>query len=160
MFLILFKFMVNHECQNSYDIPLDQKLANETTVLVENYTLPDGRVIKVGSERFEAPECMFQPHLIDVEKPGVAEMLFESIQDAAIDVRPELYRHIVLSGGSSMYPGLPSRLEKELKQLYLERVAKGDTSILKVSVYCDYCIQYIYLYLVILIYYFNEIIRN
>ena len=77
----------------------------------------------------------FQPHLINVdEKPGVAEMLFESIQDAAIDVRSELYRHIVLSGGSSMYPGLPSRLEKELKQLYLKRVAQGDPSRLKVSV--------------------------
>lgn len=34
--------------------------------------LPDGRVIKVGSERFEAPECLFQPHLVDVEQPGVA----------------------------------------------------------------------------------------
>jgi actin-related protein 2 len=34
--------------------------------------LPDGRVIKVGSERYEAPECMFQPHLVDVEQPGVA----------------------------------------------------------------------------------------
>ena len=76
---------------------------------------------------------MFQPHLIDVEKPGVAEMLFESIQDAALDIRAELYRHIVLSGGSSMYPGLPSRLEKELKQLYLQRVAQGDASRLKVS---------------------------
>ncbi|CAJ0828187.1 984_t:CDS:2, partial [Entrophospora sp. SA101] len=82
-----------------------------------------GRVIKVGSERFEAPECMFQPHLVDVEKPGVAEMLFESIQDSPVDVRSELYKHIVLSGGSSMYPGLPSRLEKELKQIYLQRIS-------------------------------------
>ncbi|CAH1758307.1 14843_t:CDS:2 [Entrophospora sp. SA101] len=81
------------------------------------------RVIKVGSERFEAPECMFQPHLVDVEKPGVAEMLFESIQDSPVDVRSELYKHIVLSGGSSMYPGLPSRLEKELKQIYLQRIS-------------------------------------
>ena len=35
-------------------------------------------------------------------------------------------RHIVLSGGSTMYPGLPSRLEKEMRQLYLDRVLKGD----------------------------------
>ena len=28
----------------------------------------------------------------------------------------ELYKHIVLSGGSTMYPGLPSRLEREIKQ--------------------------------------------
>ncbi|KAH0836839.1 actin actin-like protein [Lanmaoa asiatica] len=138
-------------CYVSYDLDLDQKLAEETTVLVESYTLPDGRTIKVGSERFEAPECMFQPHLVDLDQPGVAgpsrpqsplsffqswcadswlrtEMLFQTIQAAAVDIRSELYKHIVLSGGSSMYPGLPSRLEKEMKQLYLTRVLNGDPS--------------------------------
>lgn len=88
--------------------------------------LPDGRVIKVGSERYEAPECMFQPHLVDVEQPGMAELLFNTIQAAPVDVRSELYKHVVLSGGSSMYPGLPSRLEKEVKQLYLTRVLNGN----------------------------------
>ena len=97
-----------------------------------NSQLPDGRVIKVGSERYEAPECMFQPHLVDVEQPGVAELLFNTIQQAAVDTRSELYKHIVLSGGSSMYPGLPSRLEKEMKQLYLTKVLAGDSSRLKV----------------------------
>ena len=58
---------------------------------------------------------------------GIAEMVFNAIQAAEIDIRSELYRHIVLSGGSTMYPGLPSRLEREIKQLYLERVLKGDT---------------------------------
>ena len=43
-----------------------------------------------------------------------------------INVRSELYKHIVLSGGSTMYPGLPSRLEKEIKALYLKNIAKGD----------------------------------
>ena len=43
-----------------------------------------------------------------------------------MDVRPELYKHIVLSGGSTMYPGLPSRLEKEIRQCYLDTVAKGN----------------------------------
>ena len=97
--------------------------------------LPDGRVIKVGSERFEAPECMFQPHLVDIEQPGVAEMLFETIQNAAVDIRSDLYKHIVLSGGSSMYPGLPSRLEKEMKQLYLTRVIGGDPTRLNVRLF-------------------------
>lgn len=32
-----------------------------------------------------------------------------------------------------MYPGLPSRLEREIKQLYLERVLRGDTEKLAVS---------------------------
>ena len=34
-----------------------------------------------------------------------------------------------------MYPGLPSRLEREIKQLYLERVLKGDTAKLSVRYY-------------------------
>lgn len=62
-----------------------------------------------------------------------AEILFQTIQNAAVDTRSELYKHIVLSGGSSMYPGLPSRLEKEMKQLYLTRVLNGDPTRLNAS---------------------------
>ena len=35
-----------------------------------------------------------------------------------------------------MYPGLPSRLEKEMKQLYLTRVLGGDPTRLNVSFSC------------------------
>lgn len=138
------RMMKERLCYIGYDIETEQRLALETTVLVESYTLPDGRVIKVGGERFEAPEALFQPHLINVEGQGIAELVFSTIQvlshfsphkrfsskhflqAADIDMRPELYKHIVLSGGSTMYPGLPSRLEREIKQLYLERVLKND----------------------------------
>ena len=120
-------------CYIAYNCEQEKNLAEETTFLTENYTLPDGRIIKLGAERFEAPEVLFQPHLIDVEKHGIAEMLFNTIQSADVDLRPELYKHIVLSGGSTMYPGLPSRLEREVKQLYLERVLKGDKEKLSVS---------------------------
>lgn len=89
--------------------------------------------MKLSGERFEAPEALFQPHLINIEGVGVAELLFNTIQAADIDTRAEFYKHIVLSGGSTMYPGLPSRLEREIKQLYLERVLKGDTTKLSVS---------------------------
>ncbi|KAK7404095.1 Actin-related protein 2 [Neonectria punicea] len=113
-------------CYVSYDLELDKRLSEDTTVLVEDYTLPDGRVIRVGSERFEAPECLFQPHLVDSESPGLGEFLFNTIQAADVDIRSSLFKAIVLSGGSSMYPGLPSRLEKELKQLWLTRALQGD----------------------------------
>lgn len=115
-------------CYVAYDIPAEEKLANETTVLVESYTLPDGRVIKVGRERFQAAEALFNPALVDVDAGGMAEQLFDCINKADMDLRPQFYSHIVLSGGSSMYPGLPSRLEKEIKNLYLAKVLKGDKS--------------------------------
>jgi len=113
-------------CYVAYDIQAEDRLSNETTVLVEQYTLPDGRVIKVGRERFMAAEALFNPGLVDVEGGGMAERLFDCISKADIDTRSQFYSHIVLSGGSSMYPGLPSRLEKDIKQLYLNKVLKGD----------------------------------
>jgi len=120
------RMMKENLCYVSYNVEQEQKLALETTFLVEPYTLPDGRMIKLGAERFEAPEALFQPHLVNVEGQGIAELVFNTIQTADMDIRAELYKHIVLSGGSTMYPGLPSRLEREIKQLYLERVLKGN----------------------------------
>ena len=52
-----------------------------------SHQLPDGRQVKVGGERFGAPEALFQPHLINVEGAGVAELLFNTIQAADIDLR-------------------------------------------------------------------------
>lgn len=113
-------------CYCAYNVKQEELLATETTFLSDTYTLPDGRVIKLEAERFKATEALFQPRLLELESPGIAEMLFETIQRADMDIRSELYKHVVLSGGSTMYPGLPSRLEKELKQLYLDKVLKGD----------------------------------
>merc|ERR1712241_1604379 len=122
------RMMKEKLCYVAYNIHAEEKLAQETTFLVEHYTLPDGRVIKVGGERFGASEALFQPHLINKEGQGMAELVFSAIQAADIDIRPELYKHIVLSGGSTMYPGLPSRMTRELKQLYFQNVVKGDVA--------------------------------
>jgi|TARA_B110000208_G_scaffold190214_1_gene253582 actin-related protein 2 len=102
-------------CYVAYDINRERKLAEETTVLVQKYTLPDGRQIKIGRERFEAAEALFNPSVVDNEKPGMANMVFDMIQDAEVDLRADFYQHIVLSGGTTMYPGLPSRLERDIR---------------------------------------------
>lgn len=75
---------------------------------------------------------MSKPRVLLVCSQFDLELLFNSIQAAEIDIRSELYKHIVLSGGTSMYPGLPSRLEKEVKQLYLERILQNDKTRLNV----------------------------
>ena len=42
-------------CYVACDIQKERHLALETTCLVESFILPDGRQIKLGRERFEAP---------------------------------------------------------------------------------------------------------
>ena len=53
-------------CYVAYDPKEEQSLALETTTLVESYTVPDGRKIRCGRERYMAPEAMFNPALIDL----------------------------------------------------------------------------------------------
>lgn len=45
-----------------------------------NYKLPDGNIIEVGMERFQAPEVLFNPELSGEEYPGIHETLTNSIQ--------------------------------------------------------------------------------
>lgn len=118
-------------CYVAHNIDTERALAQETTCLMESFTLPDGRVIKLGRERFEAPEALFNPSLIDSEKSGMADMVFEMIQSADIDCRADYYKHIVLSGGTSMYPGLPTRLEKDLRDRYVKDILKGNAERMK-----------------------------
>jgi actin-related protein 2 len=47
-----------------------------------------------------------------------------------VDNRSSLYQHIVLSGGSSMFPGLQTRLEREIKALYLQHILKVSAALI------------------------------
>jgi actin-related protein 2 len=123
-------------CYVAHDLDQERQLALETTVLVESYTLPDGRTIKLSGERFEAPEVLFRPSLLGMEVSGVAEQVFKVINSAPLDDRRKLYKQIVLSGGTTMYPGFATRLERELERLYEERILKGQTDRSMKNVIC------------------------
>jgi len=114
-------------CYAAFDLELENRLYEETTVGVQKYKLPDGRIISVGRERYMAPECLFQPGLIDRDCMGMSEALFDSIEGCGPDLRADLRHHVVLSGGTTMYPGLPTRLEKDMNMFMMEKMKKAWT---------------------------------
>ena len=87
-----------------------------------SYELPDGQKITVGMQKFQCPELLFQPSLSGVEGPGIHNLTYESIQKCDMDIRRDLYQNIVMSGGTTMYPGLSERLQKEMVALAPESV--------------------------------------
>lgn len=48
---------------------------------------------------------------------GIHEVAFKAIQACNVDLRRELFDHVVLCGGSTLFRGLPERLTKELDGL-------------------------------------------
>lgn len=44
-------------------------------------------------------------------------MTYTSINECDIDIRKDLYGNIILSGGTTLYKGLPDRLEKEIDSM-------------------------------------------
>jgi actin len=71
----------------------------------------------IGRERFRCAELLFKPSFNGFEFDGIDQTLFDSIMRCDIDVRKDVYANIVLSGGSTMFQGLPERIEKEIIRL-------------------------------------------
>jgi actin beta/gamma 1 len=103
-------------CFVSLDPTADKAKAAESSEIQKAYELPDGQTVNVNAPRFMAPEALFNPGLIKEgdETPGMHTMAFGTCQECDLDIRKDLYSNVILSGGTTLYAGLPDRLEKEL----------------------------------------------
>ena len=52
-----------------------------------------------------------------MEISGIHESTYNSIMKCDIDIRKDLYANTVLSGGTTMYPGIGDRMQKEITAL-------------------------------------------
>lgn len=84
--------------------------------------------MRVNVERFSIPEILFQPSIIGIEQAGIAESIWNSVEQIperlfifvvrqsnqmrplVLDIRPSLYNNILLIGGNCRFPNFKERL--------------------------------------------------
>jgi len=87
------------------------------------YELPDGQVIRIDDHaRYTSSEILFNPDQVEVSSEedfteGVCQMLHQTILMCDDELQKELYKNIVLGGGSTLMKGFGARMRRELTEL-------------------------------------------
>lgn len=119
-------------------VALDFELQELATASYQvSYKLPSGEIIQVGSKLlYRCAEALFKPHYdpIFFDPPsqdccgihkstfnadccGIHKATFNAIMNCDSTMHKELFKRIVLSGGTTMLPGFADRLLKEMTLL-------------------------------------------
>ena len=70
-------------CYVATDFELELSTADSNTT---SYELPDGHCVDVGSERFQAPECLFKPSLIGKpDMSGIHKITADAIRKCGVE---------------------------------------------------------------------------
>ena len=83
--------------------------------------------VDIGYERFLGPEVFFHPEFANPDfNVPLSETVDTVIQNCPIDCRRDLYKNIVLSGGSTMFKDFARRLERDLKRTVEARLKETE----------------------------------
>ncbi|XP_031266383.1 actin-related protein 6-like [Pistacia vera] len=69
------------------------------------------------NERFLVPEMIFQPADLGMNQAGLAECIVRAVNSCHPYLHSVLYKSIILTGGSTLFPRFAERLEMELRPI-------------------------------------------
>lgn len=110
-------------CRVSMDYEKDVKaVANTMRVSLPDKTMitaiKEPKQIELEEEKYMCAELMFNPSIDErTNMDGVHKLIYDSINSCDVDIKGDMYKDIILSGGNTMFPGFAERLRNELKAI-------------------------------------------
>ena len=84
--------------------------ASSGSAAADDFLLPDGSRLSVGSDVGRAFEVLFRPALAGLEAPGCADLVSCALARTDLDLRRALLGSIILTGGTTAARGFAARL--------------------------------------------------
>ena len=81
------------------------------------FNLSDNNIIKIGDEKVLCTELLFNPSLNHLKFLSFQEMIINSVNGFDIQLRRNIFQNIILFGGNTMFKGIQTRINKEIKKL-------------------------------------------
>ncbi|KAJ5070684.1 actin epsilon 1 [Anaeramoeba ignava] len=111
-------------CYVSFDPQEDLQALNQPNSFSRDITLDNGRTFSIDQQRFLSVEPLFDPSLIGMNSVGLSHLCSNSILKCDQEIQKDLFKNIVLAGGSSVLDGVETRLIKDLTFLHSDQEIK------------------------------------
>lgn len=110
--------------EDGQDIDNQMSYPSGRATSTSRYELPDGTTIETDAFEQRVPELLFYPHSFQDVLPttnlnkfiGLPQAIHACIEDCDVDIKRDLLGSIILTGGTSLLPGLPERVQRVLQE--------------------------------------------
>eukprot|EP00761_Pharyngomonas_kirbyi_P006082 gb/GECH01006088.1/.p1 GENE.gb/GECH01006088.1/~~gb/GECH01006088.1/.p1 ORF type:complete len:467 (+),score=123.79 gb/GECH01006088.1/:1-1401(+) len=93
---------------------------------MRRYALPDGTSVLMPEEALLCPEVLFDSQIIQrANNTPLHNLVSEAVAQCVTDIQPSLAGHIVVGGGSTMFPNFVDRMETELSATMGQQLARS-----------------------------------
>ena len=104
-------------CYFAQDYEQEEKdFENNIDDETKEWELPDKRKIKIGKERFQATEVLFEPKKYGYDYINFQELFKQTVKSIDSDLREYMLANIIFNGGTTLFKGFKNRVTKEIEE--------------------------------------------